>query len=86
MCFLWLKQGYTKRIMSSLASSVCAPVLLLAMLSGVAVADEEVITGDVKSTNTWQACKFKQGRVKSCFLFVFFFSNQLDQNSSYIGY
>ena len=51
--------------MSSLASSVCAPVLLLALLSSVAVADEEVITGDVKSTNTWQACKFKQGRVKS---------------------
>ena len=81
-----VRAGLYKRIMSSLASSVCAPVLLLALLSSVAVADEEVITGDVKSTNTWQACKFKQGRVKSCFLFVFFFSNQLDQNSSYIGY
>ena len=71
-----------------MACAVCAPVLLLALLSSVAVADEEGITGDVKSTNTWQACKFKQGRSEKLFFIIicFFAGNQLDQNSRYMGY
>lgn len=45
---------------SSFSVPLLVLTLLLTLCSNIAPihGDEEVITGDVKSTNTWQACKY----------------------------